>query len=519
MSDLYRRVGALFRNQTVTTHEGGLAYQVDRWMQLRRFLVLGSAGGTFYVTEQKLAREHAECVQACLDDDPARTVETIAEVSETGVAPKNDPALFALAMAAAHPNASARRLALAALPRVARTGTHLFHFAAYVQEMRGWGRGLRRAIGDWYQSKPLDDLAYQAIKYRQRDGWTHADLLRLAHPKTSDAARNAVYKWIVDDDVPEGASVPVLIAAFEEIQRTKPSETAFIAETIRRHRLPREAVPTELLNDPAIWDALLDDMPLTAMIRNLGVMTKIGLLRQGSDAARTVGDRLGADALIRKARVHPLAVLTALKVYQQGHGEKGASTWDAVPAIVDALDSAFYAAFGAIEPTGKRIVIGIDMSGSMGALIAGSPLSCREAAATMAMATARVERDWAITGYTDRIISLTITPRMRLDDVLRAMVISPQWTKCSLPITWARAQGIKADAIVSYTDSETADENAHPALLAYRDWSGNPTAGVIVGMTANDITLFPRDDARTLNVAGFDASAPAVVSDFISGAV
>jgi 60 kDa SS-A/Ro ribonucleoprotein len=28
-----------------------------------------------------------------------------------------------------------------------------------------------------------DDLAHQAVKYQQRDGWSHGDLLRLAHPK------------------------------------------------------------------------------------------------------------------------------------------------------------------------------------------------------------------------------------------------------------------------------------------------------------------------------------------------
>ena len=32
------------------------------------------------------------------------------------------------------------------------------------------------------------------------------------------------------------------------------------------------------ISDPAVWEALLVKMPLTAMLRNLGVMAKIGLL-------------------------------------------------------------------------------------------------------------------------------------------------------------------------------------------------------------------------------------------------
>ena len=40
-----------------------------------------------------------------------------------------------------------------ALPQVARTGTHLFQFATFVEGFRGWGRSLRRAVGGWYAAQ------------------------------------------------------------------------------------------------------------------------------------------------------------------------------------------------------------------------------------------------------------------------------------------------------------------------------------------------------------------------------
>ena len=43
-----------------------------------------------------------------------------------------------------------------------------------------------------------------------------------------------------------------------------------LAALVREHRLTREMVPTELLAQPVVWEALLDGMPLTALIRNLG---------------------------------------------------------------------------------------------------------------------------------------------------------------------------------------------------------------------------------------------------------
>ena len=55
-------------------------------------------------------------------------------------------------------------------------------FATFVEGFRGWGRSLRRAVGRWYTGRSVDALAYQAVKYRSREGMTHRDLLRLAHP-------------------------------------------------------------------------------------------------------------------------------------------------------------------------------------------------------------------------------------------------------------------------------------------------------------------------------------------------
>jgi 60 kDa SS-A/Ro ribonucleoprotein len=170
------------RSTQVPNSAGGYAWAVDDWTRLRRFLVLGSEGGSYYASERALTRKNAEAVERCIAADGERAVAEIARISHEGRAPKNDPALFALAMAAGADDERTRKAALDALPQVARTSTHLFQFATFVEGFRGWGRSLRRAVGRWYAARPVDGLAYQAVKYRQRDGMTHRDLLRLAHP-------------------------------------------------------------------------------------------------------------------------------------------------------------------------------------------------------------------------------------------------------------------------------------------------------------------------------------------------
>src|SRR6516162_10067093 len=287
---------------------GGYSWRVDDWTRFDRFLILGAEGGTYYIAERDLVKQNHDAVVRCIEEDGVRAVNRIVGISDSGRAPKNDPAIFALALVATHGSNEAKTLAFRNLGKVCRIGTHLFHFAEYVNALRGWGRGLRNAVAGWYIGRKAHELAHQAVKYQQRDGWSHGDLLRLAHPKATSAQHDAVFRWMLagrssashadslgerevkrkvrgEDRVAKYGAVgelPQLVNAFEQAKRA--STAGEIVKLIAEYDLPREAVPTQWLNDVAVWEALLERMPMTAMIRNLGKMTSLGLLKPFSDA-------------------------------------------------------------------------------------------------------------------------------------------------------------------------------------------------------------------------------------------
>ena len=516
---------------------GGYSWEVDDWTRFDRFLILGAEGGTYYIAERDLVKQNHDAVVRCIKADGIRAVNRIIEISDRGRAPKNDPAIFALALVATHGNAEAKALAFQNLGKVCRIGTHLFHFAEYVNALRGWGRGLRHAVGRWYVGRQADDLAHQAVKYQQRDGWSHADLLRLAHPKAPSAQHDAVFRWMLagadslgerevkrkvrgEDRVAKYGAVgelPKLIESFE--QAKKASSTAEIVKLITEHDLPREAIPTQWLNEVAVWDALLQRMPMTAMIRNLGKMTSIGLVQPLSEAAKLIVRKLGDEALLTRARIHPLAVLIAERVYAQGKGDKGSLTWKPVPKVINALDAAFYATFQNVEPCGKPVLLALDVSGSMGGgSVAGSCLTPREASAAMALVTAATEEEYHIMGFSNRFIPLNLSPRMRLDDVVQRISNLPfEATDCALPMIWARESEVNVSAFITYTDSETWAGDIHPAqaLSQYRSECVGDAKAVVAGMTSNGFTLADPKDRGMLDVVGFDTTAPAVIADFV----
>ncbi|HEY6226658.1 MAG TPA: TROVE domain-containing protein, partial [Verrucomicrobiae bacterium] len=391
----------------VRNSAGGYSWEVDDWTRLDRFLILGAEGGTYYIGERDLVKQNHDAIIRCIKQDGLRAVNRIVEISDAGRAPKNDPAIFALALVATHGSAEAKAHAFANLPKICRIGTHLFHFAEYVNAMRGWGRGLRNAVGNWYVSRDASDLAHQAVKYQSRDRWAHGDLLRLAHPKAPSPEHDAVFRWMLegadslgerevkrkvngeDRVVKYGAvgALPKLIEAFEKAKRA--TNVTQIVKLIDEFDLPREAIPTQWLNEVRVWDALLQRMPMTAMVRNLGKMTSIGLIQPFSDAKKLIVAKLKDEKALKRSRIHPLAVLVAQKIYAQGHGDKGSLKWSPDSAIVDALDAAFYATFSNVEPCRKPMLLALDVSGSMGgSMIAGSCLSAREASAAMALVTA-----------------------------------------------------------------------------------------------------------------------------------
>lgn len=503
---------------------GGFVYKVSKWDQLLRFLILGSAGGTYYVGERKLTKENAQVVLDCLAEDAAKAVGIIAEVSNKGRAPKNDPAIFALALACCNAVQVDRSYAYAAVSKVIRTGTHMFQFVADIQNLRGWSRGLRTAVSRWYTENP--NVEYQLAKYQNRHGWTHKDVFRLAHPSPKNYVQADLFKLVVGKGQPT-ENTPIF-AAMKECQRFVDEKT--LVGIVKTNRLSREMVPTQYQNKPFMQDALLHSMPIGALIRNLGAYSASGFLSSPlTPQVQYVCDMLRNVDVLQKGRVHPYSILDAMVTYSSGHGLKGKLIWAPVQAIVDALNDAFYLAFQSVEATNKRHLLAIDVSGSMGASpIGAAGLSARAAAAAMALVTANVEKNTEIVGFSTKsshsnpndnlIVPLAISPRDRLDRAMETMAKVPFGrTDCALPIMYAMQKRLIVDAFVIYTDNESYAGPIHvsQALAQYRS-KFNPNAKlIVVGMTATAFSVADDNDAGSLNVVGFDTSVPAVITEFV----
>ena len=516
------------RDDQVKNSADGYVFKADAWTRFDRFLITGSEGGTFYVTERKLTLDNYAMICACVTKDGGRAVNRIVEISEAGRAKSNDPALFALAIASAAPDLATRRLALEALPKVARIGTHLFHFMEYVKQFRGRGRTLISALTAWYEDMDVDRLALQAVKYKQRDGWSHRDVLRLCKPKTDEPARDAVFGFMAGHPTVEqlDAGPPILAASL------RAQAGAVDLEEVSRLRVPREALPTEVLDQPDVWRAMLPTMPMGALVRNLGKMTSVGVIKPLDASTGMVAERLCDPESVRKSRVHPIAVLAALETYSSGHGFRGSLTWSPAADIINGLDAALELSFGNVEATGLRSLVALDVSGSMGMPVLGMEMvSCRVAAAAMASILIRTEPMTHTVGFTrsSGAVSRYRMPRAALTELgftkrstIREMVarvtgIPFGGTDCALPMLYAMKHDLKVDVFHIFTDNEHWAGDIHPfqALKQYREKSGINAKLVCWALASNEFSIADPTDPGMLDVCGLDAGAPNVVNEWL----
>ena len=730
----------------IANNAGGYSFPLPLEQEWMRYLIIGSKSdnGSFYQCGGAIATTISRCIMAAVSSPATceHLIRDIVDVSVNARAPKQEMTMMSLAAAIVFArDQTCKAQALGAIGQVCRIPTHLFMLVQYIRDLsqdkakpgKGFGKGVRRALTEYYTSRGGLELAVLVTKYKNREGWTHEDLISLLHINPADMKDDGgrlVLEWIMKKDKPErkiaanpakgimetvlpakmdrteflkrlmaiptpsrdgagiaeskgfmktivnaigsvmggsggsaAATVPVskkvsvifevahpessmvgtpiklmvndteqlhnvkktladmgvapignmvlwyggksisstkslldisynsankiyVLAGVEPVPAQAPAPapveapiptqvavknednreeseseseskkvvedplvatarflkalvelaktgenkdtTTAVAIMEQNKKIQREHLPTELLNTPQIWNTLLAGMGMTALVRNLGKLSQVGV---ASSRSQDIIKMLGDPKNVKESKIHPLQVLVGMKTYSQGKGDLGSMTWPVNSYITTALSTTFRQAFGNITPTGKRFMIGLDVSGSMSmCMCAGAKnITPREGSVAMAMMTLHAEgaQNVHIYGFSNIFYNFNgkIRPEMTIQDAIKATDVPFGATDCALPMTEALKMythnGVGIDVFCVYTDSETYAPTVHPqvALEQYRQVTGIDAKLIVVGMVANQLTIADPKDKNTLNLAGFDTSTPELISMFVRGLI
>lgn len=507
-----RMTQAMKQELTPRNNAGGTTYVIDEMEYLDRFLILGTFEN-FYCSQTKITKEAIAKLIPLAKAHGEEMVARALRVSLERLAVKTEPVAIALAVAWKYGSEKVRSTIEAKFPEAFRIGTHLFEWVEAAEAVGcGYGRRMRRMLGSWYLAHAQrGTLEYQLAKYQQRNGWSHRDVLRLCHliptPETEE-----VLKWAVSGEIGENLSTIVGMNKLKHEPENAPN-------IIRSYRLTHEMVPTDIQNTPAVMDAMFDEMPYRALIRNLNRLTNAGVVAQRK---HEVVGRLQDPDVIRKSGVHPFNVLLAWATYAQGKGFKGSLTWDPEKGVTSALESAFYKSLKCLPPSGKKYLLALDISGSMTSPIMHSPVTSAQAECAMVAAQIAAEgtENVDVVLFSDDLVEIDSRELhdRTIDNMWRTIArFGFGGTDASLAFKFATEKKRQYDAIVVYTDNESWGHarNMGSYLDAYRKISPNVKT-ISVAFALSEFSILPRHP-NNLNVAGLSADLPAVITKFVEG--
>ncbi|KYC40074.1 TROVE domain-containing protein [Scytonema hofmannii PCC 7110] len=507
--------------EMIQGRSGGFMFDAGIWKMLRRCLLIGTAKSTYYAGKHELTEDFVEVVRQAIAENPGRVAEEILYASD-GRAINNSAPILALVLLSMGEAPEAKKAFCEIFPQVVRTGSHFYEWLNYTKSMRGFGKVVREAGKNWFAKEDVKGLAYQLLKYQQRHGFSNRDALRLFHVKPLTEDHQKLFEWVVKgwevlpEEIPSTALAQIW---WYEWLKRNPEKTN---EAILQGHLTHEmAAPVGKMEQSA-WQLLFNEMPIGALLRNLGSLTEIGVLARNERAnLQRVEAVLNNKEHLRKGRIHPIDVLKALKTYQSG-GTLGRSkkTWNPVDEIVEILEKSLALSFDVVQPTGKVFMHAVDVSGSMGFPIVDMGLTCCEVAATMALVTAKAEKNYMIRGFATDFRDLGINANDSFKSAVRkASNQNFGGTDASVAYDWMIKNKFKADVVCFWTDSESWAGYKHPsqALAEYRQKVNPNTKAVYITLTPYRITLVDPQDPLSWDLGGFDPGIPRIIQMLATG--
>jgi 60 kDa SS-A/Ro ribonucleoprotein len=499
-------------------------FEVTEWELLKRYLMLGCENGTYYISENNLKEQNIISLDNILKDESNNNKLISLLIEYNNKVYKKEYILQVFAKCCA--TKTIRKEAYNIINTICKIPTHLFMFIEFYEKeckklnhSTGWNKLHKDSIGNWYLNIEYDKLEYFITKYKKRNNWSHIDLLRLSHIKTSKIEYDSLFKYITKNYneylLKTNNQPSKYLEAYEKLKNTNDYELAI--QLIKDYKFVREHVPTLLLNNCDVWNQLVQDMPMVALLRNLNKITNLEVFTKYPDTLNKIIDKLST----KDNQTHPLQYLISLKTYSQGHGYLGELNWKPNKKIIESLNIAYKLSFKNIESTGKRYLLALDISGSMhaGRVCGIDCMSSIEISCAMAMIIDSIEPNCDIMSFSTEFQKLNINNNDSLEqNIYNLMNLDFGATDCSLPMLWSIENKKNYDAIIIFTDSETNSNFLNPsdALKEYRKKMNNNCKLIVIATCANNFSLAdPCDPFGMLDIAGFNADTPNIINDFI----
>jgi 60 kDa SS-A/Ro ribonucleoprotein len=493
---------AILPTPTALNAEGVPAYAFDARHQLAQLAATGCLNRTFYAN----AQEQLEIVQAlCQELDPPYLAKVAIYGRQAGHM-KDMPALLAAILAVRD-----IRLLTQVFPRIIDNGKMLRNFVQIVRSgvlgRKSLGSRPKKLVQNWLLTASEQQLLHAAVG----NSPSLADVVKMVHPKPSEAWRASWFAWLLGKPFEE-ASLPPLTRSFEAFKRDSAQGVALDVPEVPFQML------TALNLSRAQWAQIARIGSWQMVRQNLNTFARHGVF-EVAGMIEAIAAKLRDGQAISRARVFPYQLMSAWK-----------ATFDAVPHEVrNALQDAMEISLENIPHIDGRIVVCPDVSGSMSSAVTGhrgsatSSVRCIDVAALVAAALLRKNPNARILPFEQTVVKLPLNER---DTVMtNAQILASVGgggTNCSAPIALLNAERSTAELVILVSDNESwIDAKRSGATQTLREWEifkqRNPRARLVCIDIAPTTTTQAKERHDILNIGGFSDAVFGTVADFAAG--
>ncbi|KIF57328.1 TROVE domain-containing protein [Pseudomonas fluorescens] len=466
--------------------------------QLAQLAVTGCLNSTFYASAQSQLDQVLKLV-AELD---SRFVANAALYARQKGHMKDMPALLLAAL-------TAQRSALVpeVFGQVVDSGKMLRNFVQILRSgatgRRSLGSQPKRLVQNWLNSATERQLLQASIGNQP----SLADVVKMVHPKPSEAWREAFFAWVIGKPVDAQA----LLALTRDLLAFRSGASDQVPE-----------VPFQLLGNETLskeqWAAQARNMGWQGLRINLNTLARHGAF-EVPGCTEYVAARLADPEAVAKARVYPYQLLAAYRM-----------VGDDVPALIrEALQDALELSLTNVPKLPGAVVVCPDVSGSMGSPLTGyrqgatTAVRCIDVAALITAAVLRKQPTARVMPFEWKVVDITLNPRDSvISNAEKLAGIFGGGTCCSAPLKKLADSKARVDTLIMVSDNESwIDARRQGASETMLQWERikriNPQARLIC------IDLQPgwatpaadRDDI--LNVGGFSDAVFDVIEQFTAG--
>lgn len=480
---------------------GGLAYGLSSEQALAQFALTGCLGPTFYATGEQQLSTALQLAQKCDVDFIAR----LAVYARKRGYMKDMPALLCAVLAVEAPE-----LLKKVFFKVMDDARMLRNFVQIVRSgvtgRKSLGSLPKRLVREWIGRRTCEQLFVASVG----NDPSLADVIKMVHPKPSDAQRTTMYAYLIGKPC-EDAHLPELVQEYERFKVQRKGAVPDVPMQMLTH-LDLGVGPWKDIAKRAPWQA-------TRMNLNTFLRHNVFTGTDGKEIAHLIADRLRNPELVARSRVFPYQLMVA---YLQIEKE--------IPNVIkQALQDAMEIAIGNVPEIEGKVYVFCDVSGSMQSPVTGhrpgatSVVRCVDVAALVSAAVLRKNGSAEVVPFSDHVIKCQLNPRDSVMTNAKTLASLPAGgTNCSAPMRMLNERKADADLIIYVSDNESWMDS-HPywpqrATETAQQWESLkqrcPKAKLVcIDLTPNTTTQ-AKSRKDVLNVGGFSDQVFDVIASF-----